>query len=164
VAAHTGVLFVCTGNICRSPTAEGVFRHMAEEAHVSDRYLIDSAGTHAYHEGEPPDTRTLAAARRRGYDLSRLRARLLAPSDFTRFDWLIALDEGHQRILLQSVRKARRPRVRLLLEFGPQGAGRSVPDPYGGGDEGFERVLNLIEEAARGLLAFLEAGAGPRAG
>jgi protein-tyrosine phosphatase len=148
-----GVLFVCTGNICRSPTAEAVFRRMVEEAGLAQRFTIASAGTHVwYHEGEPADNRAQAAARRRGYDLSAIRARLLQKADFTRFDWFIAMDEGHYQILRREASQTQRHRVRLMREFAQSQPGRDIPDPYLGSADGFEHALDLIEEASRGLL------------
>ena len=143
------VLFVCTGNICRSPTAEGVFRAFAEKASLP--VAVDSAATHDYHVGEPPDGRATAHARRRGYDLSELRARQVAPGDFREFDLLIAMDRGHLQFLQQMSPPEHRHKVRLFLEFAGQ-ADADVPDPYYGAAEGFEQVLDLVEAASRGLL------------
>lgn len=143
------LLFVCTGNICRSPTAEGVFRALAEREGLPVR--VDSAGTHDYHVGEPPDRRAAAHARERGYDISGLRARQVAPEDFERFDLLLAMDRGHLARLRQLSPQAQRHKLRLFLDFaGLQEA--DVPDPYYGGAEGFEQVLDMIEAASRGLV------------
>lgn len=154
-AAHR-ILFVCMGNICRSPTAEGVFRKVAAE-HAPDLIIAtDSAGTHAYHVGEPPDPRAVRAAQRRGVDISALRARLVVAEDFDRFDLLLAMDELNIRMLHDLGGSEHQERVRLLLEFAP-GAGRTaVPDPYYGGSNGFEYVLDLVEEASLGLLRHLQ--------
>ncbi|MBM3567517.1 MAG: low molecular weight phosphotyrosine protein phosphatase [Alphaproteobacteria bacterium] len=148
-----GVLFVCTGNICRSPTAEGVFRSQVHAAGLAERMAIDSAGTHDYHIGEPPDPRSQAHALRRGFDLSDLRARQLAPADFDRFRYLLAMDRGHVGLMRRMAPKHRQERIRLMLEFAPGGGAGDVPDPYYGGPAGFERVLDLIEAASAGLLA-----------
>ena len=154
------VLFVCTGNICRSPTAEGVFRHMVEQAGLKDHIGADSAGTHSYHIGETPDHRSVAAARRRGVDLSRLRARLVKSTDFSDFDLVLALDRGHERILRQKCPPALQDRVRLLLDFAPNNRGHDVPDPYYGDASGFEEVLDLCEQACQGLLTHIQTRAG----
>jgi protein-tyrosine phosphatase len=146
-----GVVFVCTGNICRSPTAEGVFRAHAQAAGLLDKLDIDSVGTHDYHVGEPPDPRAIAHAARRGIDIAGLRARKLRREDFARFDYVLAMDRGHQRIMLRQA-GAQRDRVRLFLDFVPELAGRDVPDPYYGRAEDFERVLDLVEPAAAGLI------------
>lgn len=152
------ILFVCMGNICRSPTAEGVFRRVVAEAGESHWIEIDSAGTHDYHVGEPPDRRAQAAARRRGVDLSGLRARQLDADDFERFDLLLVMDERNHADALE-IAGARRglpvERLRLFLDYAPGADTREVPDPYYGGAEGFERVLDLVEEASHGLLAAL---------
>jgi protein-tyrosine phosphatase len=132
------VLLVCTGNICRSPTAEGVLRARAEARGLADRLLIDSAGTHGYHVGEPPDPRTVRAAAARGYDLSSLRARAVTPGDFRRFDLLLGLDRSHVQTLLQRAPHELRERVQPFDE-------RDVEDPYHGGPEHFERVLDQVE-------------------
>ncbi|MGB5131891.1 MAG: low molecular weight protein-tyrosine-phosphatase [Steroidobacteraceae bacterium] len=153
----TRVLFVCLGNICRSPTAEAVFRELARREAAEHAIEADSAGTHAYHVGSAPDARTVAAARRRGIDMSQLRARVVEPADFERFDLLLAMDEQNYRHLRGMAPPERRDRVRLFLEFAPGQARREVPDPYYGGATGFEDVLDLVEEAARGLLAELTA-------
>ena len=150
------VLFVCLGNICRSPTAEGVLRAIAARDYPKMQIEVDSAGTADYHVGEPPDRRTVAAARRRGYDLAGLRARLVQPADFERFDLVLAMDRANLAEL-----ESRRPpsatsRLELFLEFAPDTGVAEVPDPYYGGVEGFERVLDLCEAAARGLLTQLE--------
>ena len=149
------VLFVCLGNICRSPTAEAVFRDLLRRERVEHAFEADSAGTHAYHVGSAPDARTVAAARRRGIDMSALRARIVEPVDFERFELLLAMDEQNYRHLLAMAPPGRRDRVRLFLEFAPEQERREVPDPYYGGATGFEDVLDLVEEAARGLLAEL---------
>lgn len=152
------VLFVCMGNICRSPTAEAVFRNLIQrEAATGPAIEADSAGTHAYHIGSAPDARAVAAALRRGIDMSNLRARIVEAADFERFDLLLAMDEQICRDLQLMAPPEFRDRVRLLLDFAPELARREVPDPYYGGETGFEEVLDLIEEAARGLLAALAA-------
>jgi protein-tyrosine phosphatase len=151
----TRVLFVCLGNICRSPTAEAVFRELVrrEAAHLAIE--VDSAGTHGYHTGSPPDERSIAAARRRGIDISALRARVVEAADFERFDLLLAMDEPVYERLRQVAPRGQAERVRLFLEYAPQLRRREVPDPYYGGESGFEEVLDLAEEAARGQLAAL---------
>ena len=145
------VLFVCMGNICRSPTAEGVFRHHVSEAGLNELIEIDSAGTHAYHVGEPPDRRARAAAERRGVSLEDIRARRVHPDDFDRFSYIVAMDQDNLAILEEQAEGMHREKLRLFLEFsvGPE---REVPDPYYGGPTGFERVLDLVEDASRGLL------------
>jgi protein-tyrosine phosphatase len=150
------VLFVCLGNICRSPTAEGVLRVLAAREAPELFLEVDSAGTAGYHVGEPPDPRTRQAAARRGYDLSALRARIIEPEDFQRFDLILAMDRDNLRVLRSRAPAAVHERLRLLLEFAPHDGGpEDVPDPYYGGPNGFEEVLDLIEAAARGLLAHL---------
>ncbi len=149
------VLFVCTGNICRSPTAEGVFRRFVEQAGLDDRIGMDSAGTHGYHVGEPPDPRSQAAASARGYDLSGLRARRIAREDFSHFDLVLAMDRDHHTILARFAPLGARPKLRMLMEFARRSGVDEVPDPYYGGPDGFELVLNLVEDAAEGLLDHL---------
>jgi protein-tyrosine phosphatase len=151
------VLFVCTGNICRSPTAEGVLRKLAADAGLADRIVVDSAGTHGYHVGEAPDARAQAHARRRGYDLSRLRARRVARDDFHTFDLILAMDRDHHAVLAKLAPPSAGEKLRMMLEFARRTAGDEVPDPYYGGPDGFELVLDLIEDAAAGLLDHLRA-------
>jgi protein-tyrosine phosphatase len=155
------VLFVCMGNICRSPTAHGVFaRYLRERAPELD-VEVDSAGTHDYHVGSPPDPRAIAAAARRGVDLTAQRARLVKVADFQRHDLIVAMDRLNREVLLDLSPAAYRERVRLLMEFAgvplDDGEQLDVPDPYYGGAVGFERVLDLIEQAAHGLLAEIRA-------
>lgn len=150
----TSVLFVCMGNICRSPTAEGVFRYHAEQAGMIERLEIDSAGTHAYHAGEPPDRRAQAAAERRGMSLDGIYARRVTSEDFERFDYIVAMDEDNLSRLRDEAPDELRGKLCLFLEF-TSGVEREVPDPYYGGAAGFERVLDLVEEASRGLLGTL---------
>ena len=149
--SKTSVLFVCMGNICRSPTAEGVFRHHAEQAGVYERLLIDSAGTHAYHAGEPADQRARKAAERRGISLDGIFARRVNSGDFERFDYIIAMDEDNRARLHEEAPEEHRHKIRLFLEFATV-TETEVPDPYYGGAAGFERVLDLVEDASRGLL------------
>jgi protein-tyrosine phosphatase len=148
----TRVLFVCMGNICRSPTAEGVFRHLVEQQGLAGKIIIDSAGTHDYHIGDAPDARAQAAAARRGYDLSGLRARQVLRDDFSTFDYVLAMDQANLGLLQQQCPENYRNRLKLFLEFADDGALREVPDPYYGGAQGFEQVLDLVENAGRGLL------------
>jgi protein-tyrosine phosphatase len=149
------VLMVCMGNICRSPTAEGVLRALAAREALA--LEIDSAGTHGYHVGDPPDERAVRHARARGYDLSALRARAVRDEDFERFDLILAMDEANLARLRQRCPPSSAHKLKLLLEYAPAAAVREVPDPYYGDADGFERVLDLVEDAARGLLAELRA-------
>lgn len=146
------VLFVCMGNICRSPTAEAVFRHCVEQAGLAGNIEIDSAGTHDYHIGDAPDSRTQRAAQQRGYDMSRLRGRQVEAGDFARFDYVLAMDEANLSILQRLRPSDTESHLGLFLEFAAHHSGREVPDPYYGGAEGFERVLDMVEDAAEGLL------------
>jgi protein-tyrosine phosphatase len=152
------ILFVCTGNICRSPTAEGVFRHLVAEAGLADRIATDSVGLEGWHVGNPPDPRSTRAAAGRGIDISDLRARKLAPEDFDRFDLLLAMDEGHHRDMLRRATSAQRDRVRMFMEAAAGHPAPPVPDPYYGGPDGFEAVLGMIEDGARAWLRELKRG------
>ena len=149
------VLFVCLGNICRSPTAEGVFRARVAREGLSHAIATDSAGTHDYHIGDPPDSRARAAAKRRGVDISDLRGRQATREDFVRFDYVLAMDRSNLRNLSRLCPKGKESRLRLLLDFAPDAGIDEVPDPYYGGADGFERVLDLVEAAADGLLAHI---------
>jgi protein-tyrosine phosphatase len=151
------ILIVCTGNICRSPTAEAVLRRLLHEAGLAESVTIDSAGTHDYHVGKAPDARAQAHARERGYDLSALRATRISPPDFERYDWILAMDRGHLELLKRSCPTEHHSKLKLFLAFAPQLGVDEVPDPYYGGAQGFEQVLDLIEAAARGLVAQLGA-------
>lgn len=146
------MLFVCMGNICRSPTAEAVFRHYVENAGLSEHIRIDSAGTHDYHIGDAPDLRTQRAAQQRGYDMSGLRGRQVEQDDFLRFDYVLAMDLANLAILQRITPPGSRTQARLFLEHARHHQEREVPDPYYGGAEGFERVLDMVEDAAEGLL------------
>lgn len=147
-----GLLFVCMGNICRSPTAEAVFYKVWQERAPELRLRLDSAGTHAYHIGEPPDPRAQRAGLRRGVDLSRQRARRVIVQDFERFDLVLGMDELNVQLLRELAPPEHHERIRLMLEFAPHLGRTDVPDPYYGGSNGFEHVLDLVEEAAIGLL------------
>lgn len=152
----TRVLFVCIGNICRSPTAEGVFRFQAERAGWASLFQADSAGTSAYHVGEPPDRRAQAHAKERGYDISGLRARQLGPADFERFDLILCMEDG----VLQTAKKMRsfakgKAELGLFLDYLPGYEGQDVPDPYYGDASGFDAALNLIEDGSQSLLRTL---------
>ena len=150
------VLFVCTGNICRSPSAHGVFRHLVEQAGLADRIMTDSAGTHAYHVDEPPDPRSTETLLRRGIDMSDLRARKVRSRDFDEFDYILAMDQGHHEILSRLCPPGREGRLHLFLSFAEGVSESDVPDPYYGGPLGFEHVLDLIENGCRGLLATIK--------
>jgi len=145
------------GNICRSPTAEAVFRAYAVKAGLEQNILIDSAGTHDYHIGEPPDRRAQHAALRRGYDMSMLRGRQVGAEDFERFDYVLAMDHDNLAILQRLRPRDTKSHLGLFLEFAQHTREREVPDPYYGGAEGFERVLDMIEDASEGLLKHIQA-------
>lgn len=146
------ILFVCMGNICRSPTAEGVTRALAEKKGVAAFFEFDSAGTHGYHIGNPPDARARQAAAKRGYDLSPLKARQVNTFDFDRFDRILAMDRDNLELLLQACPEEHHGKLGLFLEYASRSTKDEVPDPYYGGPDGFERVLDMIEDAADGLL------------
>lgn len=148
----TKVLFVCLGNICRSPTADGIFRELVNRAKLEQKIIVDSAGTGDWHIGKAPDSRTIAAAKKRGYDLSVLRARQVSAADFEEFDYVLAMDNANLRDLQRLKPTHFSGHLGLFLEFGSDKNYREVPDPYYGGDDGFELVLDLVEEAAEGLL------------
>jgi protein-tyrosine phosphatase len=147
------VLFVCMGNICRSPTAEGVLRHLVAREAPDLRVEVDSAGTHDYHIGDPPDRRSQAAARKRGIDLGGLRARQLCAEDFDRFDYVLVMDDRNLADAAAIAPSEYRAEFRRLMEFAPEAGRLDVPDPYYGGPEGFEEVLDLTEVGARGWIA-----------
>jgi len=147
------VLLVCMGNICRSPTADGVLTDLVEKEGLRDQIDIDSAGTHAYHIGEPPDLRSQEAAFKRGIDLSGLRARQAGKDDFVQFDYVLAMDKDNYKHLQSICPQDQAHKLRLFLDFAPHLNVPEVPDPYFGGEKGFEYVLDLVEAASKGLLA-----------
>ncbi|MDO9424186.1 MAG: low molecular weight protein-tyrosine-phosphatase [Methylobacter sp.] len=150
------VLFVCMGNICRSPTAEGVFTKLVKDHDLDAHFAIDSAGTHAYHVGKEPDLRSQAAAIERGVDLSNLRARQVINGDFEDFDFVLAMDDENYSILINACPEQYKTKVKYFLDYAAHLNERQVPDPYYGGTYGFERVLDMIEEAAAGFLKTLQ--------
>jgi protein-tyrosine phosphatase len=149
------ILFVCTANICRSPTAEGVFRRLVEAAGLGDAITADSCGLIGFHVGPPPDLRAQAVARRRGFELADLRARRLTRRDFGIFDLVLAMDNEHHRALLRRCPRRHRDRIRHFLDFAPELGWRGVPDPFFGDEADFEHAFDLIEAGAQGLLAAL---------
>lgn len=159
--APVRVLFVCAGNICRSPTAEAVLRALAPQLAPELRLQIDSAGTHGLHAGDAPDARAQAVARARGVDMSRLRARRLVAEDFENFDWILVMDRQNLAAALAMAPARHRGRLRLFMEFAPHLPQREIPDPYYGEQADFERVFALAEQAARGLLRELVRAARP---
>jgi protein-tyrosine phosphatase len=156
--AKRRLLFVCLGNICRSPMAEGAFRRVADEEGVLHLFDIDSAGLGDWHVGQAPDTRAQVAAQNRGMDISGQSARQIAPGDYDHFDLLLAMDGSNYDELVQLAPSDARHKIRRFLDFAPQVGTADVPDPFYGGAEGFDHALDLIEQAARGLLAELLGG------
>jgi protein-tyrosine phosphatase len=150
------VLFVCMGNICRSPTAEGVFTKLIAEKNLTPQFAIDSAGTHAYHVGNPPDARAQQAALKRGVELQHLRARKVHSSDFEYFDFVLAMDDDNYSILIHDCPDEHKAKVKYFLEYAPHLGIREVPDPYYGEKLGFERVLDMVEDASLGFLESLQ--------
>ena len=148
----TRILFCCMGNICRSPTAEGVVRSLAQRSGAAAHFEFDSAGTHGYHVGAAPDMRAMAAAQKRGYDLSSLRARQVNDFDFSSFDHILAMDRDNLALLRKACPQQYLDKLDLFLSYACKTDVTEVPDPYYGGPDGFERVLDLIEDAADGLL------------
>lgn len=151
------VLFVCTGNICRSPTAHGVLLQQLERAGLTARVQVDSAGTHGYHRGEPPDERSQAHAARRGYDLSPLRARQVTAEDFEIYDLILAMDGGHLELLAQRCPAGQEHKLQRFTRWCSRHTTDDVPDPYYGSAQGFEQVLDLVEDGCAGLLAHVQA-------
>lgn len=146
------VLFVCLGNICRSPTADGIFRKLVADASLHEHIVVDSAGTGGWHIGKAPDSRTIAAAHKRGYDLSVLRARQVSAADFIEFDYVLAMDKNNLLDLQRLKPSTYKGHLGLFLAFGEQNQHREVPDPYYGEGDAFELVLDLVEDSAQGLL------------
>ena len=144
------------GNICRSPTAEGVFRNLIEKAGLRELIEVDSAGTHAYHVGEPPDTRAQETALKRGFDLSDQQARRAVADDFLVFDYVVAMDQDNYHALYAICPEGMEDKIHLLMDYAPSFRTREVPDPYYGGPSGFEQVFDMVEEAAAGLLQALQ--------
>ncbi len=154
--SKTKVLFVCMGNICRSPTAEGVFAALIKSEQVEKQFKIDSAGTHAYHEGDAPDLRSQKAAKDRGVDLSYIRGRKVIMGDYPDYDYLLVMDKDNYRILMAACPEEYRHKIKYFLEYAPHLETTEVPDPYYGGEYGFERVLDMIEDASTGFLNSLK--------
>lgn len=150
------VLFVCMGNICRSPTAEAVFRRTVDKAGLKEAIECDSAGTHGYHVGEPPDHRAQLAAGRRGYDMSNLRGRKVGKTDFEHFDYVVAMDRRNLALLRAQCPPQHVDKLRLYCDFHENYAGGEVPDPYYGGASGFEQVLDMIEAVSASLVTHLQ--------
>lgn len=155
MSKKSSILFVCMGNICRSPTAEGVFRSRAAAAGLTETFHIDSAGTHAYHVGAAPDARSVEYAAKRGYDLSPQRARQVAAADFARFDYILAMDHDNLALLEAACPAQYRHKLGLLMQYAKNSNSAVVPDPYYGGGSGFDRVLDYIEDASDGLIDVL---------
>ena len=151
------VLFVCTGNICRSPTAEGVFRHLVNERGFANQIHADSAGIGSWHVGDPPDPRSTETALARGIDIRDQRARKVRPYDFEEFDLLLAMDHGHYDAMNRGCPPELLQRIRMLMDYAPDTGTRDVPDPYYGKGDGFAHVYDMIAAASRGLLAEIEA-------
>ena len=154
------VLFVCTGNICRSPTAEAVFRRLLYDNKLDKHVEAASAGTHGYHLGEAPDRRMQRAAARRGYDVSALRARRVVAPDIERFDLVLAMDRENLKALKLIVAPEQGERLALFMDYAAGFEEDEVPDPYYGAEEGFERVLDMVEDASRGLIDRIKQEAG----
>jgi protein-tyrosine phosphatase len=152
----TRILFVCMGNICRSPTAEGVVRKILINKGLETIIKVDSAGTHGYHTGESPDPRTCEAALKRGIDLAGLRARKVVPEDFERFDLVLAMDRSNLAFLKRGARPEHHPKLGLFMEYARRFRIDEVPDPYYGGEKGFELVLDMAEDAGWGLIETLQ--------
>jgi protein-tyrosine phosphatase len=152
MAMNTRVLFVCMGNICRSPMAEGVFRHMVRQAGLDDVVKVESAGTHAFHAGEGPDKRAQSTAARRGYDIGDLRARQVKELDFEHFDLILAMDWDNLSLLQQMAPKKAHHKLQLLMRFASEHESATIPDPYYGAQQGFDQVMDFIEDACGGLL------------
>lgn len=150
------VLFVCMGNICRSPTAHAVFRKLVESEGLDSYISIDSAGTHAYHVGNPPDERSMKTASERGIKMHDLRARKVDFSDLIEFDYILAMDSDNLSILEQMAPSDLKPKIKLFMAFAPNNKHTYVPDPYYGGGEGFSQVFDMVDEASKGLLTFLK--------
>jgi protein-tyrosine phosphatase len=149
------ILFVCMGNICRSPTAEGVLRHVAFNRGLDSEIIVDSAGTIGFHTGEPPDKRAVQHAAKRGYDLTQIRAREINQPDYELFDYVLAMDKQNIAWLRKQIPNQFAHKLRLFLEFSEKYAGRDVPDPYYGNANGFETVLDMVEDGVHGLIAHL---------
>jgi protein-tyrosine phosphatase len=149
------VLFVCMGNICRSPTAEGVFTKLITEKNLTHCFQIDSAGTHAYHVGDPPDTRAQKFASKRGVDIKHLRGRQVTQQDFDHFDYILVMDDSNHTMVMNNCPVAHQSKVRYFLEFAPDLETREVPDPYYGAANDFERVLDMVESASLGFVNYL---------
>jgi protein-tyrosine phosphatase len=152
MSALYAVLMVCTGNICRSPTADGVLRQMLADQNLAQQVMVDSAGIADYHVGDAPDRRSQQHAKKRGYDLSDLRAREVRAADFERFDLILAMDQGHFNHLHRRCPAHLQHKVQLFLDYASEADEREVPDPYYGGSDGFEHVLDLIEDGCAGVL------------
>ncbi|MEN3373517.1 low molecular weight protein-tyrosine-phosphatase [Dechloromonas sp. ZS-1] len=146
------ILLVCMGNICRSPTAEGVLRQFIRQHGLGDKVEVDSAGTHGYHVGEAPDSRTQRAAAARGYDLSQLRARKVARQDLDYFDLILAMDKSNLDNLMRMADPEQRKRIRLFMDYARNFDDKEVPDPYYGLGHGFDLVLDMVEDASLGLI------------
>ena len=155
-AGDIKILFVCMGNICRSPTAHGVFQQLVDDERLSKLIAVDSAGTHAYHIGKKPDLRAISAAQKRGYNLSKLRARKVDEMDFENYDYILAMDKNNYSDLLSQCNRQHKHKIKLFLKFAEQVKFSEVPDPYYGQDRGFETVLDLIEDASKGLLKYIK--------
>jgi protein-tyrosine phosphatase len=151
------VLFICMGNICRSPTAHGVFRDLVQRQGLQESIELDSAGTHGYHVGAPPDRRAQQTALARGFDLSDLRARQAVSADFDAFDYLLAMDRDNYMCLKAICPPGEEHKLHLFMDFAPQLSIKEVPDPYYGGDQGFEQVFDMVEAASLGLLSHIRA-------
>lgn len=148
----TKVLFVCMGNICRSPTAEAVFRKMVRDVGLADTVKVDSAGTHGYHVNEAPDVRAQLSGRKRGYELADLRARQITADDYRDFDYILAMDWENLSAMQQQCPRQYKHKLHLLMRFASEFDAATVPDPYYGGNEGFNTVLDYVEDACQGLL------------